>query len=342
MVDTRFHRFAGPHTIGAILTALERAEMLAALANADLSITGVTDLELAGAGDLALAAHTSYIEELRSTSAGAVIVLPALRDVVPSGSLAIVVDKPHHLFADILDHLYPSNTRSVITSGRDDLGPPVFERDVTIGSNVVIAQGVEIGRGSVIGANTVIGAGVTIGRNTTIAANCTIDCAHIGNEVVIHSGVRIGTEGFGWLDFGQSNRKVPQLGRVLIQDRVEIGANSTIDRGALGDTMIGEGTKIDNLVQIGHNCKIGRACLIAAMSGLSGSTVLEDGVLMGGGVGTSGHLTIGAGSVVHGRAAVTKNWPPGSKLAGAPAQDIRDFWREIAAMRKLSKGDKRG
>ncbi|MCR6672462.1 UDP-3-O-(3-hydroxymyristoyl)glucosamine N-acyltransferase [Devosia ginsengisoli] len=342
MVDTRFHRFAGPSTIGAILTALDRRDLLAGLANADLSIEGVTELDLAGRGDLALAAHTDYVEELRATSAGAVLVLPALREMVPAHSLAIAVDKPHQLFADILDHLYPSNTRSIIASGRDDLGAPVFERDVSIGSNVVVGPGVEIGRGTVIGANTVIGAGVTIGRNCIIAANCTIDCAHIGNEVVIHSGVRIGTEGFGWLDFGRSNRKVPQLGRVLIQDRVEIGANSTIDRGALGDTMIGEGTKIDNLVQIGHNCKIGRSCLIAAMSGLSGSTIVEDGVLMGGGVGTSGHLTIGAGSVVHGRAAVTKNWPPGSKLAGAPAQDIRDFWREIATMRKLSKGDKRG
>ena len=114
------------------------------------------------------------------------------------------------------------------------------------------------------------------------------------------------------------------------------------DRGALGDTMIGEGTKIDNLVQIGHNCRIGRMCLIAAMSGLAGTTVLEDGVLMGGGAGTSGHLTIGKGSVVNGRAAVTKDWPAGSKLAGAPAQDIRDFWREIAATRKLAKGAKRG
>ena len=341
MVDTRFHRFAGPSTIGAILTALDRADMVAGLARSDLSISGVTELDLAGAGDLALAAHTNYIDELRATSAGAVVVLPALRDVVPNHSLAIVADKPHQLFADILDHLYPANTRAVIASGRDDLGAPVFERDVSIGSNVVIGAGVEIGRGTIIGANTVIGAGVTIGRNCTIAANCTIDCAHVGNEVVIHSGVRIGTEGFGWLDFGLTNRKVPQLGRVLIQDRVEIGANSTIDRGALGD-MIGEDTKIDNLVQIGHNCKIGRACLIAAMSGLSGSTIVGDGVLMGGGVGTSGHLTIGAGSVVHGRAAVTKNWPPGSKLAGAPAQDIRDFWREIATMRKLSKGDKRG
>ncbi|MGB3336185.1 MAG: UDP-3-O-(3-hydroxymyristoyl)glucosamine N-acyltransferase [Devosia sp.] len=342
MVDTRFHRFAGPSTVGAILVALHREDILSALASASLSISGVTELNLAGPGDMALAAHTNYVEELRATSAGAVVVLPALREMVPAHCIAIVTDKPHHLFADILDHLYPSNTRAVIATGRDDLGAPVFERDVSIGSNVVIGPGVEIGRGTVIGANTVIGAGVTIGRNCTIAANCTIDCAHIGNEVVIHSGVRIGTEGFGWLDFGQTNRKVPQLGRVLIQDHVEIGANSTVDRGALGDTMIGEGTKIDNLVQIGHNCKIGRACLIAAMSGLSGSTILGDGVLMGGGVGTSGHLTIGAGSVVHGRAAVTKNWPPGSKLAGAPAQDIRDFWREIAVMRKLSKGDKRG
>jgi len=159
---------------------------------------------------------------------------------------------------------------------------------------------------------------------------------------VLHSGVRIGTEGFGWLDFGQSNRKIPQLGRVVVQDRVEIGANSTIDRGALGDTVLGEGSKIDNLVQIGHNCRIGRNCLIAAMSGLSGSTIVGDGVLMGGGVGTSGHLSIGAGSVIHGRAAVTKDWPAGSKLAGAPAQDIRDFWRELAVVRKLSKGEKRG
>jgi len=342
MVDTRFHRFAGPFSVGGILAALKRDDLLAGLTGHELSISGATDLDLAGSSDLALAAHVNYIEELRATSAGAVIVLPALRDVVPAHSLAIVSDKPHQLFADILDYLYPSNTRSVISAGRDDLGAPIFERDVVIGSNVVIGSGVEIGRGTVIGANTVIGAGVTIGRNCIIASNCTIDCAHIGNDVVIHAGVRIGTEGFGWLDFGQSNRKVPQLGRVLIQDRVEIGANSTIDRGALGDTMIGDGTKIDNLVQIGHNCRIGRSCLIAAMSGLAGSTIVEDGVLMGGGVGTAGHLTIGAGSVVNGRSAVTKNWPPGSKLAGAPAQDIRDFWRELATMRKLSKGDKRG
>ncbi|MCS6758264.1 MAG: UDP-3-O-(3-hydroxymyristoyl)glucosamine N-acyltransferase [Candidatus Devosia euplotis] len=324
------------------MTTLQRNDLLAGFAGPDFSIDGVSDLVLAGPGDLALAAHPSYIEDLGVTAAGLVIVLPSLLEHVPAGSLALVSDKPHHLFAAFLDYFYPASTHNVITGGRDDLGEPVFEADVVLGANVAIGQGVEIGRGSIIGANTVIGAGVTIGRNTAIAANCTIDCAHIGNDVVIHAGVRIGTEGFGWLDFGLSNRKLPQLGRVLIQRGVEIGANSTVDRGALGDTTIGEGTKIDNLVQIGHNCRIGRHCLIAAMSGLSGSTIVGDGVLMGGGVGTSGHMTIGSGSVVHGRSAVTKDWPEGSKLAGAPAQDIRDFWRELATMRKLSKGVKRG
>lgn len=342
MVDTRFHRFAGPLTLGALLAQTGQSGLAESLANSALVISGVAELELAGPGDLALAAQAGYAEQLRGTSAGAVLVSPALRDEVPDGCVALVIDKPHNVFADILDALYPSSTRSIIAAGREDLGAPVFERDVTLGTNVVVGAGVEIGRGTVIGANTVIGAGVTIGRNCVIAANCTIDCAHLGNEVVLHSGVRIGTEGFGWLDFGQSNRKIPQLGRVIIQDHVEIGANSTVDRGALGDTVLGEGTKIDNLVQIGHNCRIGRNCLIAAMSGLSGSTILGDGVLMGGGVGTSGHLSIGAGSVIHGRAAVTKDWPAGSKLAGAPAQDIREFWRELAVVRKLSKGEKRG
>lgn len=341
MVDTRFHRFAGSFTIGALLAELGRQDLVANLDDPDRVVTGVNELDLAGPGDLVLAAHPSYAADLRRSQAGLALISPGLVDDVPAGTLAIVTAKTHNLFADILERLYPSSTRAVILGHRDDLGAPVFERDVTIGSNVVIGAGVEIGRGTVIGANSVIGPGVTIGRNCTIASNCTIDCTHIGNDVVLHSGVRVGTEGFGWLDHGSGNKKIPQLGRVIVQDRVEIGANSTIDRGALGDTVIGDGTKIDNLVQIGHNCRIGRNCLIAAMSGLSGSTIVEDGVLMGGGVGTSGHLRIGAGSVVHGRAAVTKDWPAGSKLAGAPAQDIRDFWREMAAMRKLSKGDKR-
>ncbi len=342
MVDTRFHRFAGPISLGALLNQIGHGDLAGDDGWADHMISGAAELDRAEAGDIALAAQASYSDELSRTKAGVVIVSDALKSLVPVGSIGLVVEKPHDIFAIITDRLYPANTRSMVLADRQDLPAPLYERDVVLGANVVVGPGVEIGRGTVIGANTVIGAGVTIGRNCVIGANCTIDCAHLGNEVVLHSGVRIGTEGFGWLDLGRSNRKIPQLGRVIVQDRVEIGANSTIDRGALGDTVIGDGTKIDNLVQIGHNCRIGRNCLIAAMSGIAGSTIVEDGVLMGGNVGTSGHLTIGAGSVIHGRAAVTKDWPAGSKLAGAPAQDIRDFWRELAVLRKLSKGDKRG
>ncbi len=341
MVDTRFHISSGPLTLGALLGALPSAISIDDDQVRSLLISGADELPTAGPEHISLAAHRSYREDLRSTAAGVVIVAPGLREDVPGSTFALVVDRPHEVFADLLDQLYPGGTRGGIGGFSSPGDEPHLEPGVVIGPNVVIGPGVEIGSGTVVGANTVIGAGVAIGRNCTIASNCTIDCAYLGSDVVLHSGARIGTEGFGWLDLGTSNRKIPQLGRVILQDGVEIGANSTVDRGALGDTVIGEGTKIDNLVQIGHNCRIGRHCLIAAQSGLSGSTVLEDGVLMGGGTGTAGHLTIGKGSVVHGRAAVSKSWPPGSKLLGSPAQDIKDFWREAAMLRRLSKGEQR-
>ena len=341
MVDTRFHPAGEALTLSALLG--ERVSLLEPDPRLErVVISGADELSTAGPHDVALAAHKDYAEDLERTAAGAVVVSAALRDKVPPGSVAIVVERPQELFADLLDQLYPSDTR-VTMAGLPAVSdnPPVLEPGVILGEHVVLGEGVQIGRDTVIGANTVIGPGVAIGRSCVIASNVTIACAYLGNQVVIHSGVRIGGEGFGWLDHGRTNRKVPQLGRVIVQDRVEIGANSTVDRGALGDTLIGEGTKIDNLVQIGHNCRIGRYCLIAGQTGLSGSTILEDGVLMGGGAGTSGHLTIGAGSIVRGRAAVATNLPAKSDVAGAPAQNLRDFWREVATLRRLTKGERR-
>lgn len=342
MVDTRFHSFVGPTSLEPLLVGIGHAELVPGDALQQIEIMGAEDLETAGEGHIALAANRKYSEALTLTRASVVVIGKALHDKVPAGAMVIEAKDPHGVFADILDYLYPDNMRSMLvrtSTGEGDA--PLVENGAIIGDNTVIGPGAEVGEGCVIGPNTVIGTGVTIGRGSIIGANVTIECAYVGNDVTIHSGVRVGTEGFGWLDHGRTNRKIPQLGRVIIHDKVEIGANSTIDRGALGDTVIGEGTKIDNLVQIGHNCQIGRNCLIAAMSGLSGTTVLEDGVLMGGGTGTSGHLSIGAGSIVHGRAAVTKDWPAGSKLAGAPAQYIKDFWRETAALRRLTKGDEK-
>lgn len=338
MVDTRFHATSGPQPLSALLGASgDLVEMPRGAGS--LIIENADELATAGPSSIALAASRDYVDQLRTTSAGAVLVTKALRDEVPPGAVAIVADKPFDLFADLLDRLYPNDTLGGVGAVNGHGSEPFLEEGVVIGLHAVIGQNVEIGRNTTIGANTVVGNGVTIGRNAIIEDNCSIVCAHIGNNVVVHAGARIGCEGFGWLDHGRSNRKIPQLGRVIVQDDVEIGANTTIDRGALGDTVVGQGTKIDNLVQIGHNCRIGRYCLIAAQTGLSGSTVLEDGVLMGGGAGTGGHLTIGAGSIVRGRAAVARDLPAGSDVAGMPAQDKRDWWREIVTLRRLTKRD---
>jgi UDP-3-O-[3-hydroxymyristoyl] glucosamine N-acyltransferase len=336
MVDTRFHSFAGPSPLRALLAAIGLT--VDTLDGEGPAISGAEELILAGPEHISLAAQTEYLEALRATNAGAVIVSEALLSEVPAGTIAIVAKNPHLAFVDLLDRLYPQDTRSTVLGL---LGPhhslPFTENDVRLGPGVVLGPGVEIGRGTVIGPNTVIGAGVSIGRNCTISSNVSIECAYLGNNVVLHAGVRIGSEGFGWLEHGVKNRKIPQLGRVIVQDRVEIGANSTVDRGALGDTVIGEGTKIDNLVQIGHNCRIGRNCLLAGMSGLAGTTTLEDSVMVGAAAITTGHLTIGFGSVLAARSVATKDFPPRSQLAGFPAVDAKEWRREVASLRRLSK-----
>jgi len=341
MVDTRFHAVSEPQRLGVMLASFP-SPLTVDAATSEILLDGADELSNASRSNVALAASKSYADELRSTVAGVVIVAAELRDLVPTATVALVAERPQELFADLLDRLYPSDTRSALGGFSDaDDDTRVIEEGVVLGPGVVLGRGVEIGRNTVVGANTVIGPGVAIGRNSIIGSNCTIDCAYLGNYVVVHAGARIGCEGFGWLSLGKVNRKVPQLGRVIVQDHVEIGANTTIDRGALGDTVLGEGTKVDNLVQIGHNCRIGRYCLIAAQSGLAGSTTLEDGVLMGGNSATAGHHVIGAGSVLRARSAVMGDLAPGSDVAGVPAQNSRDHWREVATLRRLSRREKR-
>ena len=343
MVDTRFHTSSGPIALNALLRTLANPPTVEDTRANGLIVSGAEELHLADGGELALAAQASYRDALASTDAGAVIVHPSLAAFVPETAIAIVDPRPHELFVDLLTRLYPLGVRGEAGGMLDGAGPaPLVEEGVRLGANVVLGSGVEIGRGTVIGANTVIGAGVTIGRNCIIGANVSIEFAHIGNNVVLHAGARIGTEGFGWLDLGRSNRKIPQLGRVILQDAVEIGANTTVDRGALGDTVVGEGSKIDNLVQIGHNCHIGRHCLIAAHCGLAGSTILEDSVMLGGRASSAGHLTLGRGTVVLAGSGVNRDFPAGSRIGGNPAQDARRWWREIATLRRLAKGDKSG
>ena len=187
-----------------------------------------------------------------------------------------------------------------------------------------------------------IGPGVTIGRNCVIGAGASVLCALIGDRVIIHPGARIGQDGFGYLPSPRGHQKIPQARRVIIQDDVEIGANSTIDRGSTRDTVVGEGTKIDNLVQIAHNVSIGRHCLIAGQVGISGSSQVGDFVMMGGQVGLADHVTVGAGAMLGAQSGYMHDVPAGSRWLGSPALPARDFFRGVAALRRLARGGNGG
>jgi UDP-3-O-[3-hydroxymyristoyl] glucosamine N-acyltransferase len=341
MVDTRFHPSTGPTSLRGLLAATGH-ERLQPEAGGDVIVEGADELDTAGSGQLALAIGKQYVAALKATGAGIVLVHPDYAKHVPEHAVSVVADNTHDVFVDLLEYLYPGEERRQareLATAADV--PPALEENVTVHPSAILGSGVEIGRGTIIGPNAVIGAHVTIGRDCIIGPNTTIECAHLGDRVLIKSGARIGLTGFGWLDLAKSNRKIPQLGRTILQDDVEIGANTAVDRGALGDTVIGAGTKIDNLVQIGHNCRIGRNCLIAGMCGLAGSTILEDSVLMGGGSGTQGHLTIGRGTRVMGRSAVTDSWPADSYLVGAPAKDAYEYGSEALALRRLLRDRKK-
>jgi len=301
-------------------------------------LTDIRTLGDARRDELTFLDNRKYLKMLADTRAGACFLSPRFEDKLPSGSIGLFTDEPYRAFARALALFYPEAGRPVIAAGSTT---PIHS-DAQIEDGAVIEPGAVIGPHAQIGAHTVIAAGavigfaVTIGRDGYIGPNANITHALIGDRVIIHAGVSIGQDGFGFAMGRDGHLKVPQIGRVIIQNDVEIGANSTVDRGALSDTVIGEGTKIDNLVQIGHNVVIGRHCVLAGQAGISGSTVLEDFVVMGGQSGCVGHIRIGAGAQIAGNAGLTRSVPPGQRWGGAPAQPIEKFSREIAVVKSLS------
>lgn len=280
----------------------------------------------------------------------AVICSQKIAEVLPEGVLALIVPNPHDSFANAARALYPAS----IGNARRGLEDGEYSQinGAYISSNALLEENVIVEAGAVIGAYASIGAGTYIGPNATIAANCQIgrNCSIgpstsmqyclLGDNVIIHTGARIGQDGFGFVPGASGLNKMPQLGRVIIQDNVEIGANTTVDRGTLDDTVIGEGTKIDNLVQIGHNVVIGRNCAIAAFVGMSGSSTIGDGCLIGGRVGIADHVTVGSGVQLAATSSVMNDIPDGEKWAGTPAQPFKAFFREQAILRRLAKPNK--
>lgn len=342
MKDPVFFQPSRPLTVGeiSILTGAE-------LRTHDFSsrqITGLASLDTGIAGSLVFVEGKRNLAALGSLNAAAVLCSEDAARYVRDDVAVLISAKPQQDFAAIGRLLFPDAVRPAPLTGETGISPAahvdksaVLEDGVIVEAGAVIGPDVVIGSGSVIAPNAVIGKSSRIGRESYIGPTSVVQNALIGNRVIVHSGVRIGQDGFGFVAGRFGAEKMPQLGHVIIQDDVEIGANTTVDRGALSDTIIGEGTKIDNLVQVAHNVRIGRSCLIAGLCGISGSVTLGDGVMLGGNVGLADHLTIGSGAAIAARAGVMNDIPAGQKWAGAPARPIKEFFREIAAIRKLTK-----
>lgn len=303
----------------------------------DRTVSAVAPLATAGEGDVAFLGDRRFLSALADSAAGCVIVPAAAIDAAPAGAAVIVSSEAQAAWAraSLLFHR-PISLVSPAASG------DVIEDDtVVMEPGVVLGAGARIGRGSRIGANTVIGPGVQIGRDCVIGSNVTVGFALIGDRVRLLSGARIGEPGFGAAGSRTGPIDVPQLGRVILQDGVSVGANTCIDRGAYDDTVIGENTKIDNLCMIGHNCVIGRNCLMAAHTGLSGSVTVGDGVMFGGQAGVGDHLAIGAGARVAAGAGVLQDVPPGETWSGYPAKPLRQSLREAIWLAKQASGKAR-
>ena len=336
MADPRFFAAAGPFTLRE-LAVLAAAELRPSGA-ADRRFSDVAPIEAAGPGAVTFLDNLRYAGKLSVSAAGACVLNPAMAERAPQGMALLVTPRPYIGFARIAQAFYPEErldpglhpTAFVDATAR--LGP-----GVAIGANAVVGPEVELGGGVAIGAGAVLGRAVQIGQGTRVGEGASLSHCLVGERVLIHPGVRIGQRGFGFAMDPGGHVRIPQLGRVIIEDDVEIGANTTIDRGSGPDTVIGRGTVIDNLVQIGHNVRIGRGCVIVAQVGIAGSTELGELVAVGGQAGIAGHLRIGAGAQIAAGSGVIRDVPAGARMAGAPALPAIEFWRSIARLRRLAK-----
>lgn len=312
-------------------------------------ITGLTSLDAAGPTDLTFFDNIRYADQLVQTHAGACLVHQRFEASVPPDVAILRARNPFAAFVALARELQADVLRPQSGFGLTGVAVSAvihpsarLEDDVTVDPLAVIGPDVEIGAGSVIGSGAVIASGVKIGRDCNVGAGCSIQYALIGNDVLIHPGCKIGQDGYGFIFGADSHQKVPQTGRVIIQHQVEIGAGTTIDRGSLRDTVIGEGTKIDNQVQIGHNVTIGRHCLIAAQCGLAGSLTLGDNVALGAKVGLNNHITIGDGAQITAMSAVKDSVPAYARWGGFFAKPTRQWFREILAVERLSRAQAPG
>ncbi|MBI3710799.1 MAG: UDP-3-O-(3-hydroxymyristoyl)glucosamine N-acyltransferase [Proteobacteria bacterium] len=336
MADPRFYAARGP------LTLAELAEIAGAAitdgADSARRFSDVAPLEDAGPNDVSFLDNRRYLDAFAASRAGACLVRPELAERAPTGMALLLTETPYRAYAHVARafhpdvHPRPGVHVAAVVDPAARLAP-----GVTVAAGAMIGPRAEIGQHCNIGPNAVLGPGVVLGPDCTIGANASLSHCIVGARVVVYPGVRIGQDGFGFAMGQEGHLKVPQLGRVIIGDDVEIGANTCIDRGSAGDTVIGPGCIIDNLVQIGHNVRLGRGCVLVAQVGISGSTQLGDFVVIGGQGGLAGHLKVGSGVQIAAQSGVHRDIPAGQSMGGTPAVPIEEWRRQVARLRLLVK-----
>ncbi|MBO38570.1 MAG: UDP-3-O-(3-hydroxymyristoyl)glucosamine N-acyltransferase [Rhodospirillaceae bacterium] len=336
MPDPRFFSSAGPFTVSQLLKFAD-VEIAEGHSSQRL-VSDVAPLDVAKSDDLSFLDNPLYIENFSKSLAGVCIVHPDRVNEAPDGMSLLLTNEPYLAYAKIASAFYPD---AGSLSGREN--SEFIDPSASIGTNASISPGVviggraEIGANCKIGPNSVIGEGVIIGDECQIGPSVSVEYSIIGAGVRLFAGARIGEAGFGFASGVDGHVTVPQLGRVIIGNGTEVGANSTIDRGSAGDTIIGRGCRIDNLVQIGHNVILGDGCIVVAQVGISGSTQLDDYVIVGGQVGIAGHLKIGKGVQIAAQSGVMNSLPETGKYAGSPAVPMRQWINQAAMLRTMGR-----
>ena len=325
---------------GSVLTAAAIAQLTGGKlhGDGDARVSSVAPLDRAADGQLTFCGSARYAPQLATTRATVVLVAPDVEDAATTARARVVVERPHESLVGLLPRLYR------LRATRPGIHPSaVLGRGAVIGADVSIGPFAHVGDGAVLGdrvaidAGATVGAGVRIGDDSRLFPGVTVyPGSELGQRVTIHARAVIGSDGFGYVWRDGRHEKIPHVGRCIVQDDVEIGAGTTIDRGSIDDTIIGAGSKIDNLVMIAHNVRIGRLCMIAAQAGIAGSVRIEDGVVIGGQAGFQGHHTIGKGARIGAQSGVFGDVPPGETWSGYPARPHREALRAQAALLRLS------